>query len=206
MPIVPVIDPSTSQMPAVQAPSVAPMQDHSPEQTQRLGATLQQAGEQSLRTNQDIGLRIQEQLDDANVKAAETKFIQSSTDILHGQNGYMNTRGADAINGFKGAQEDIIKAKKDILDTLGNDIQKHMFNQVATQHLVTFGGQMSQHQNQQRVEYSATQAASRADSMRSMAMNSDIGSADQNKYTEAGVAEIKNALRFQGVPRTATRR
>jgi hypothetical protein len=98
----------------------------------------------------------------------------------------------------RAAQQGIIKAKKDILDTLGNDIQKHMFNQVATQHLVTFGGQMSQHQAQQRVEYSATQAASRADSMRSMAMNSDIGSKDQNKYIEAGVQEIKNALK---VPR-----
>lgn len=176
------------------------MQDHSAEQTQRLGATLQQAGEQSMRTNQEIGLRIQNELDDANVKAAETKFIQASTDRLHGQNGYMNTRGSDAINQFEPAQQDIIKAKKDILDSLGNEIQKHMFNQVATQHLVTFGGQMSQHQNQQRVEYSATQAASRADSMRTMAMNADIGSKDQNVSIEVGVNEIKEALRIKGIP------
>lgn len=200
MPIVPVIDPSTGSTPAVQAPTVAPMQDHSADQTQRMGATIQQAGESSLRTTQNIQLHIQGLLDDANVKAAETKFIQASTDIMHGQNGYMNTRGADAINGFDGAQQDIIKAKKDILDSLSNDIQKHEFQQVATQHLVTFGGQMSQHQNQQRVQYSSEQAASRADSMRSMAMNSDIGSADQNKYIETGVQEIQNALRFQGVP------
>lgn len=200
MPFVPVVDQSASSTPTVQAPSVAPMQDHSPEQTQRLGSTIQQAGEQSLRTDQAIQLHIQEQMDDANVKAAETRFIQSSTNILHGDKGYMNTRGSDAINAYDGATQDIIKAKKDVLDSLGNDIQKHMFQQVAQQHLVTFGGQMSQHRNQQRVEYSATQAASRADSMRSMAMNSEIGSADQNKYIETGAQEIQNALRFQGVP------
>jgi hypothetical protein len=200
MPFVPVVDPSASPTPSVQAPNVAPMQDHSADQTQRLGATIERAGEVSMRTNQDIGLHIQNLMDEANVKAAETKFIQASTDILHGDKGYMNTRGADAINGFDGATQDIIKVKKDLLDSLGNNIQKDMFQETATRHLVTFGGQMAQHRAQQRVEYSVAQAAGRADSMRSMAMNSEIGSKDQNTYIETGVQEIQNALRAKGVP------
>jgi hypothetical protein len=200
MPIVPVVDQNTPGNPAVQAPTVAPMRNYAPQQIEQLGQATEQAGLASMRTNQAIGERIQEQMDDANVKAAESKFIQSATDILHGDKGYMNQRGADAINGFDPSSQALIKAKKDVLDSLGNEVQKYIFNQWSQQHLATFGAQMSQHRAQQRVEYTSAQALARADSMRSMAQNSEIGSKDQNVSIETGVSEIKNALSLKGIP------
>lgn len=200
MPIVPVVNQDPTSTPGVQAPNVAPMQNYTPEQLQRTGSTMENAGVREMSTGQSVALRIQEQLDDANVKGAESKFIQSATDILHGDDGYMNKQGVDALNGYDQASQDLVKAKKDVLDSLGNDIQKHMFDRVSQQHLVTIGGQMSMHRAQQRIEYTATQAASRADSMRSMAQNSDIGSEDQNRYIETGAQEVKNALAIRGVP------
>jgi hypothetical protein len=196
MPIVPVVDQNMNSTPAVQAPSVSPMQDYSAEQTQRTGATIQRAGEQALRTGQHI----QEQLDDANVKAAESKFIETATDVLHGDNGYMNKLGADAINGYDSAAEALVKAKKELNDSLGNDVQKLMFNRVTQQHLVTLGDQMHQHRAIQRREYSAAQSAARADSMRAMAQVAEIGSADQNKFVETGVRAALEALSFRGIP------
>lgn len=176
------------------------MRNSAPEQIEQTGATLQDAGLREMSTGQAVALRIQEQMDDANVKAAESKFIQSSMDVLHGDDGYMNKQGADAINGFDGATQAIVQAKKDVSDSLGNNVQKAMFNQVAQQHLVTLGAQMSEHRAQQRIEYTSTQAASRADSMRAMAQNSDIGSDDQNKFVETGVSEIQSAMQIRGIP------
>lgn len=200
MPIVPVVTQTPTNTPDVQGPPVAPMRNSAPEQIEQTGATLQQAGLREMSAGQSVALRIQEQMDDANVKAAESKFIQSAVDTLHGDNGYMNKQGADAINGYDDATQAIVQAKKDVLDSLGNNVQKTMFNQVAQQHLVTLGAQMSEHRAQQRIEYTSTQAASRADSMRAMAQNSDIGSDDQNKFIETGVSEIQNAMQIRGIP------
>lgn len=200
MPIVPVVTQSPTNTPDVQGPSVTPMRNAFPGQMEQAGATMEQSALRQMSTGQSIALRIQEQMDDANVKAAETKFIQSSMDVLHGPNGYLSKQGADAINGYDDAAQNLVKAKKDVLDSLGNNVQKTMFNQVSQQHLVTLGAQMSEHRAQQRIEYSSTQAASRADSMRVMAQTSPIGSDDQNKFIETGVSETKNALQIRGIP------
>jgi hypothetical protein len=57
---------------------------------------------------------IQGQMDDANVNAAETKLIAAATDALHGENGYMNKQGADALNSIDSYKQALAKAKKDI--------------------------------------------------------------------------------------------
>lgn len=200
MPMVPVVSQDAGSTPEVGAPGVAPMRNFAPEEIQQTGATIERAGESQMRSSQEVATHIQGMMDDASVKAAETKFIQSATDILHGDNGFMMKRGVDAVNGYDPAAQALSKAKQDTLESLENPVQKYQFNRVAQQHLVTFGAQMSQYRSQQRIEYSTAQAAARADSMRSMAQNSDIGSADQNRYIESGVQEVKNTLSFKGVP------
>jgi hypothetical protein len=175
------------------------MQNAAPEQVQEMGAAMSRAGLTAYSKGQQIQMRIQEQVDDANVKAAETKFIKTATDTLHGENGYLNKQGVDALNGYDGAAESLAKSKQEILDSLGNDVQKHIFQQVAQRHLVTFGAQMAEHRATQRTQYTANEAINRADSMRSMAQNVDVGSKAQSVYIEAGVAELGNALSTKGI-------
>jgi cell fate (sporulation/competence/biofilm development) regulator YmcA (YheA/YmcA/DUF963 family) len=199
MPIVPIVNPDASSTPEVQGTGVAPMHNYAPQQLEQLGQQAEGAGLKQMHVGAQIANRIQEQMDDANVNAAEAKFIQASTDILHGDKGYMNTQGADAINNFDGAQQALAKAKKDVEDSLGNDVQKHNFTLKAQRHLVTFGGQMGAHKAQQRKEYTYNEAVSGVESMRTMREQSEIGSTDHSMYTSAAVARMGEALKARGI-------
>jgi hypothetical protein len=100
----------------------------------------------------------------------------------------------------KPTQDSIVQAKQKALEGLDNDVQRSIFNQVSQRHLVAFGSQISQHQAQQRKQYGITESAARADSMRTMAQNVDVGSQDQLTYIEAGVNEAKSAMAAKGFP------
>src|SRR5262249_32611295 len=102
MPMVPeTFAPSVSQgdMPAVPAPGpwVSPMKNSAPGLLQQTGQTLLQAGDRAAQLGNTIGDRVQETMDDAMTKSAETQFLKSSQDVLSNpQSGYLFTRGLNA--------------------------------------------------------------------------------------------------------------
>jgi hypothetical protein len=95
MPFVPQVNQTPSNTPQVGGPAVAPMRNFAPEQIQETGQAVSNAGSLALKAGQSIGMRVQEQVDDAKVKSAETQFIQSATESL---DGYLNTSNADALS------------------------------------------------------------------------------------------------------------
>jgi murein DD-endopeptidase MepM/ murein hydrolase activator NlpD len=155
------------------AQPVQPMRNAAPEQMQQSGAATQRLGDE---TN-SIGERIQNQLDSAMAKQAETGFLNKVLTITSGdgtpQNpGYLNLKGQDAINGLKDAQTAIAKAKQDGQDGLADDFQKSLYNRVASQHLLNFGREMADHRFQQGTEYAGESAVNRAKAYAINAANS----------------------------------
>jgi murein DD-endopeptidase MepM/ murein hydrolase activator NlpD len=165
------------------ATPVQPVRSAAPEQEQQAGDVTQRLGEETT----DIGERIQNQLDNAMAKQAETGFLDKVMTITSGDGtpenpGYLNLRGQDAISGYQDAAAAIAKAKQDGQDSLATDFQRSMYNRVASQHLVTFGRAMADHRFQQTAEYSAEAAINRATTYATNASNaaSSYGQTDAN--------------------------
>jgi murein DD-endopeptidase MepM/ murein hydrolase activator NlpD len=139
------------------------MHNAAPGQEQQAGADVQKLGD----ITNDIGERIQNQLDNAMAKQAETGFFNKVLTITNGdgtaQNpGYLNLKGQDAINGYQDAATAISQAKQDGADGLADDFQKSMYSRVASQHLLNFGREMADHRFQQTAQYSGESAINRA--------------------------------------------
>ena len=78
-------------------PWVSPMRNSAPGLLQQTGQTLSQAGDVTTKLGNTIGDAVQQTVDGAQAKAAETQFLKSSQAILYDpQSGYFNTRGMDA--------------------------------------------------------------------------------------------------------------
>lgn len=164
--------PSVNQgeMPMVPAtgPWVSPMKNAAPGLLQQTGQTLSQSGETAARIGNTIVDRMQETFDEANVRNAETSFLTSANDIL---TRYTHSLGKDAIDGYEPAKQAIVKAKQAVQEGLSNEWQAQTFNRVATQHLVEFGKQLSDHQFQQNVQFGTQAANDRADTFIQQAAN-----------------------------------
>lgn len=155
------------------AQPVQPMQNAAPGQMQQMGAATEHFGLEV----QDIGERIQNQLDDAMAKQAESKFAQAALQIANGDGtaanpGYLHLKGEAAINGLADAKSALAKAKQAGSDSLATDFQKAMYNRVAQQHLLSFGTQMVDHHFQQTAQFSAQAASDRGDTYIQLAANS----------------------------------
>jgi hypothetical protein len=179
--------PSVAQDPnpttALTAGRIEPMQNYAPQQQQQMGQAAMKVGE----TTDNIGERIQWQLDDAKTKAAETQFLQQAQPILHGDGtadnpGYLNLRGQTAIDGFDDASTALAKAKAQAYGSLDNKFQQYMFNRVTTAHLMNFGAAMSDHRFQQNAQFSAQASHDRSQSLIKQAVNNidSIGQVDQD--------------------------
>jgi murein DD-endopeptidase MepM/ murein hydrolase activator NlpD len=164
------------------APGVAPVENRNPEQIERLGNTLEQAGGLAFRTGQTIGDRVAGQIDDANTKAAETKFLQSAQSILNDpSSGYFRQQGKAALDQYQPTNEALVKAGNDAQAGLTNELQKFQFKQLLQHHLLSFGSQMADYNHSQSVNYSAKESGARADSYRMLA----LGAADSRYQTDA---------------------
>jgi len=193
----------------VQAPNVMPMQNRNPEQLENLGQTLQQAGGMEFRTGQTIGDRVQEQMDDANTKAAETSFLQTSQSILNDPDkGYFRQLGKAAVDQYQPTQEALVKASTDASAGLTNSLQKQMFKQVVQSHLLSFGKQMADYNHGQSVAYSAGESKARADSYQLLSLGaagsryqtdeSGAPTGDFAKYTKQMEQEVLNTAALSG--------
>lgn len=172
MPTVPVVDQTASTAPQYAAPGVAPVRNAAPQQQEAMGQATQQAGELAMKTGSTIGDRLVEQVDDATVKSAESSALSQTNSILYDpQNGYLNQRGKNAIDQYEPTKQAVVKAFQDQLEGLNNPIQKHMFQQVMNQHLLTTGQRISTHNYDQTSQYSGEAAVSRANTFATSASN-----------------------------------
>lgn len=209
MPTVPSVD--TTAMPAdnYTAPGVAPVRNAAPEQLQNLGQVAQQAGTLEMRTGATIGDRVQEVVDGAQTKSAETAALKSAQDILYNpQSGYFTQQGKAAVDGYEPTNQAVTKAFQDQLDGLSNPVQKQAFQQVMQAHLLSFGKQTAIYNHGQTSAWAASESKSRSESYQILAaQNADSRyqkDADGNaigdfaKYTKQMEGEVIHAAALAG--------
>jgi hypothetical protein len=162
---------------------------------QQMGAAVTHLGNE---TN-DIGERIQSQMDDARAKNAVTGLLQKVMTITNGDGtaanpGYLNRIGQDAIDALPGAQADIAKATQDARDSLPDDFSKMLFNRPAAQHLMTFGAQMTNHSFKQVQQVSGHAALDSSDVYSQAGMNAykTIGGTDQKGNASGDFVTYQN--------------
>jgi len=168
MPTVPVVEQTAGGSAPYDAPDVAPMRNFAPQQQVAMGQDTQQLGQQVM----TIGDRMQEQVDDARVKAAESTALGRAQSINYDpQAGFLNQKGQNAVDQYEPAKQAVHQAFQDQLDGLSNGVQKYMFRQVMQQHLLTMGQQMSIHAFQQTSQMAGEAAMSRANTYATNASN-----------------------------------
>lgn len=190
---------SQSDMPMTPAtsPWVSPMRNSAPGLMQQTGQALAQAGDVEAGVGNTIGDRVQETMDDAQTKAAETQFLGAALPIL-GQ--YKTTEGINATQQWDPASQAIVKARQDARATLTNPIQQHMFDQVTNDHLLTFGQQMADHENVQRVQYGKDQAKARAESLNTMSTLDVAGrNREDSNFAKFGAQSDAEVLHYAGL-------
>lgn len=163
MPTVPVVDQTAMGAQPYTAPSVTPMRNAAPQQTEQVGQTETQAGGVAFKTGQTIGDAVNAQVDDAKVNQAVVAAKQQEMEINHNpETGFMNLRGQQAVDGLETAKGAVAKAYQDQYDTLTNPLQQQRFNQFRGQELPEVSAKMYTHTFQQASQMSGEAAVSAA--------------------------------------------
>lgn len=188
-----------------QAPPVMPMDEATSKQQEELGRAMIAAGNTAYR----LGSAMQDDIDDAATKEADTAAIGVMTKI---RSDFMSKSGKDAESNYQSSVDQMSSAVNGIMDGLGNDTQKRMFQQVAARNMATFQSQMYDHRNAQTKQWASNEAAARADKYSDLAI---ISYGDRNKTDVAGrpmglvnyqanleiaVQEVRKAASLNGIP------
>ena len=164
MPTVPVVEQTAGGSAAYAAPEVTPEHNFAPQQQVAMGQATQQLGQQVV----TIGDRMQDVVDDAKTKSAETQFLQAASNVT---TNYRSLKNEDAINGYGSAAADLASAQAKAEAGLTNNVQRQMFRQIAMRQLVDFGAQLSDHRNDQTLAFGINEAHARADNYVQLAAN-----------------------------------
>jgi hypothetical protein len=190
---------------AYQAPPVMPMEEATSRQQMELGRAMVAAGDTAFR----LGSAMQDDIDDAATKEADTAFIQRMSKV---RSDYMNLSGKDAETQYQAAQDAMSSSANEIMDGLGNETQKRMFQQVAARNMNTFQSQMYDHRNKQVKEWASSESIARAESMSDLSI---MAYSDRNKTDEKGnpiglknyqanlataINEVRKAASLNGIP------
>ena len=151
----------------LQAPGVEPVRNLAADQQVQLGEAMTRAGNVAW----NVGSNIQDKIDEAGAKAADVQFLQSTQQLLNGQNGYMNMQGIDAESNFQAVNDAMIQSASGIADGLKNNTQKQMFKQAASRNLLAFQGQVLNHRNKQVQVLAITSAEARTNEYVGLAVN-----------------------------------
>jgi len=164
---VPQVDMQDGNTVPLQAPGVEPVRNLAADQQVQLGEAMTRAGNVAW----NVGSNIQDAIDEAGAKAADVQFLQSTQQLLNGQNGYMNMQGVDAESNFQAVNDAMIQSASGIADGLKNNTQKQMFKQAASRNLLAFQGQILNHRNKQVQVLAITSAEARTNEYVGLAVN-----------------------------------
>jgi lysozyme family protein len=164
------------------------------------GAAVQGAGNAMMK----IGEMIQDQIDDANTKAADSWYTSQAQKVLFDpKDGYLNAIGIKAKDGYAPTQEKLAKLRADAEVALTNDVQKRMFSAVAAKHEVNFSSQMDSHAVRQIRVYAAGESEARQTQYVDLAIADPQG---RKSYTETAVQEARDRADLLQLPSDSAQR
>lgn len=192
MPIVPIVDSPTVSpqdgglQPFSAGGGVEPVKNFAPEQGAKMGAAVQGAGQQMIK----IGEMIQDQVFDANTKAAVSWYTSQAQKTLYDkETGYLNTLGVKSKDKYGETVESFNKIEESALVGLKSDIEKRMFSNAIASHKQSFAAQMDTHVVKQMRVYGAGEADALKDQYISLA----ITTKDENQRQQSTLNAITQA-------------
>ena len=203
MAIVPNIEGPTQALGAPQlgyfnAGGIEPARNLAPEQMINAGHVAERVGD----TETMIGVHLQNQIDDGATKAADSKFLMGSQEIVQR---YMQSRGPAAQNQFGDTWQQIQDLHRELSDGLQNETQKGMFAASAGVHMASFRGQMTGHAVKQVYDYNRQETDARADSLGQMGVMT-YGTTDFPSYRAAVVREAGSMADLDELPADSAQR
>lgn len=173
------------------------------------GATLGAGGEQMQRLGQqmvtagtafgDVAIKMQADVNEAQVKTADTTIADAIREVLHNPDtGYLTRTGKNAIDGYKPTAEAIDKALKSASEGMENDAQRRMYAEVATRRRQQALGMAETHAGQQTKQYNFDATTARIGSNeRDMVTSAPAWKVAGSAYAQADAtrkAEIESAI------------
>lgn len=181
-----------------QAPQIATAENLAAQQQVQFGRTAVQAGNVAYR----VGSAIQDDIDDANAKAADTWMLTNATQMLRGQNGYLRSVGKNAVDGFQGTQEALAALGQQTLDRATNDTQRRMLQPVIARNMLTFQTQLFDHYEREAKGYATNEAKARATIRAQLAVedfkNRDVPTSEYQVNAGLALQEIEKAGELAG--------
>jgi len=181
-----------------QAPQIATAENLAAQQQVQFGRTAVQAGNVAYR----VGSAIQDDIDDANAKAADTWMLTNATQMLRGPNGYLRSVGKNAVDGFQGTQEALAALGQQTLDRATNDTQRRMLQPVIARNMLTFQTQLFDHYEREAKGYATNEAKARATIRAQLAVedfkNRDVPTSEYQVNAGLALQEIEKAGELAG--------
>jgi hypothetical protein len=205
MPTVPIIDVPTQQLEAggmqpFVAPGVEPVKNYAAEQAVKLGQATQGAGQAMIK----VADQIQDQIDDANTKAADSFFTgRAQKVLLDKDSGYLNSIGLKAKEGYDPTKDELLKIRKEAEANLTTDTQRNMFAMVANKHMINFKSQMDNHAVKQIRVYAAGESEAREKQYVDMAIADPVNRAT---YMATAVGEANERADLFQLPADSAQR
>jgi len=198
MPRVPQVDlPSVSvnagAMPQFQAGQVVPAQNLAGQGASQLGQGLEQAGAGML--------RLQDRINDARARSADTEFSEFSRAAV---SDYRNKRGYDAIQARTQLMQDILRKQKELADGLDNQWQREAFEQRAGFRKMHFAAQVDDHFVGQSTAYEIGQAkaaldANVSDYTDSFSTPGTIQPMEESPFYKDAMRNVASIMQAQGI-------
>lgn len=174
--------PSVSRQPdqstQFSAPAVTPQQDYTGQQLRGLGGAMQQAGDDTAR----LAAGLQDQYDEARTKEADMALAYAiDTDV----GGYLQSVGKEATGDARKKALDAVAQKRRTIETsLGNQMQRQMFQKAADERMFRASSVSQKHEAQQTRVFSGSQSLARAQLLGQDAFNA-LMTGDHKAFQDA---------------------
>lgn len=189
------------------APTAQPMQQFAaPEYKNVPAAQMQQTGEAMMKAGVVIHRVVQDindNIDTANAQAAHNKLMAAGNTVLNDpENGFVFKTGKNAVDARSGALTSLQDARKEISQTLTNDMQRFLFNRAADATMQSWQGKIDVHTGQQTKIWRIGEATAGMDNHRQLA-SADIDNfgkpgSDFQKHKDATIALAEQVADLQG--------
>jgi len=195
----PTVEATAEPMKQFSAPEV---RDYASAQLQEQGAAVTKVGNAVTRIAQDL----QDQIDTATTKDMDNRLADViRTTLYDPEKGFLQTSGKNALDGRPTAIKTIQEATKSFEKGLTNDMQRQMFQKVASQRLQTALMLIDSHAMNQAKVYSGNEAKARFQGAMQDALQNWAGWEDPQSLYHTNkrimLAEVDSVAELAGIPK-----
>lgn len=176
----------TGAAPMYDAPGFVPLVDIAGRQVSNLGQGMSQFGTGVA----DAARVMQDQINDSRATEGFTKWSETASNALSGENGYLRTLGKAAQDRKDATLTSIEKSAEEIQNSLQNDVQRGMFKEAVRRHMMGVRERVYGHEAEQvRIDYIGQSEALRVQSIKNAAEAEVDRSLTPNAVISAAAAE-----------------